>query len=243
MTLVLTPVPLEELRGNPRNPKRHDNTTINKSMGRFGMIEPVVVDKRTGWLISGHGRVETLQERKARGEQPPEGVGVDEEGRWLVPAVTSWSSRSDDEAEAALVALNRTVQTGGWDDDLLADILVKLQEQDAMDGVGFAPEELDLMMRKLDAAGTVTADLSDVIDEFVGTTHLNQVGTKAGMFRTLVVHFPTEPDARRFYETLGMPYDLTERSTVYPPDSTYRRRKQAREWTDADPAPEMSVDA
>lgn len=234
MTPTLTLTPLEELRPNPRNPKRHDNATIDKSMGRFGMIEPVVVDQRTGFLISGHGRVETLTERRDRGESPPEGVAVDSDGRWLVPAMTSWSSRSDEEAEAALVALNRTVVTGGWDDELLADVLVSLQQLDAMEGVGFSDEELNLMMRKLDAQATVTADLSDVIDEFVGSTHLNQVGSSYGMFRTLVLHFPTEPDARRFYEAIGVSYDLTARSMVYPPDSTYQRRKQAATWSDGD---------
>ena len=40
--------PLSSLEGDPRNPKAHDVSTITASVGRFGYLEPIVLDGRTG---------------------------------------------------------------------------------------------------------------------------------------------------------------------------------------------------
>jgi hypothetical protein len=153
-------VPLEELVPNPKNPKTHRTDVLDASVGRFGYIEPVVIDGRTGYLVSGHGRTETLRTMQERGDLPPEGVSVGADGRWLVPAVTGWSSRTDREADAALVALNRTTELGGWDNEALADIVSELAANDALDGVGFDAADLDAVLA--DIAGS-DADGADPI--------------------------------------------------------------------------------
>jgi hypothetical protein len=144
-------LPLDELRGNAKNPKAHDIGTLNASVGRFGVVEGVVIDERTGTIISGHGRAETLRQMRDRGETPPDGVILNKAGEWLIPVVRGWSSRSDLEAEAALIALNRTTELGGWVDESLIDLLDQLSEvEHGLDGVGYSLEELEAMKGAFD---------------------------------------------------------------------------------------------
>src|SRR3546814_3115224 len=87
-----------------------------------------------------------------RGDNPPEGVRVDAGGHWLVPVIVGWASRTDAEARAALIALNRTTELGGWVDDSLLDLLDGLvaEGEHGLDGVGRSEEhtsELQSLMR------------------------------------------------------------------------------------------------
>lgn len=159
-------VPLPELVPNPRNPKAHDLSVLDTSVGRFGFIEPVVRDERTGLLVSGHGRAETLLLMRARGENPPDGVRVDSEGDWQIPVVVGWASRSDTEASAALVTLNRATELGGWVDDELLALLDELTAADAdhgLDGVGFDDASITALRERLEAlaAAGFLDDLAD----------------------------------------------------------------------------------
>lgn len=147
-------LPLEDLVADPRNPKAHDEGTIDDSIGRFGMLDLIVRDERTGRIISGHGRSKALATREARGESAPEGVKVDEEGRWLVPVVVGWASRTDTEAAAALIALNRTTELGGWVDEALLDLLDDLDDgAEGLIGVGFGEEDVDALREAMAQLG------------------------------------------------------------------------------------------
>ena len=137
---------VSELAPDPLNPKTHDLPTIQASIGRFGMLEPVVIDGRTQQILSGHGRVVSLVEAHERGDVAPEGIRVGPEGQWLTPAVTGWSSANDDEAHAALVALNRTTELGGWDERALLTMLETLDESEGgLTGVGYAGDDLAIL--------------------------------------------------------------------------------------------------
>lgn len=144
-------LPLGDLRPDPRNPKSHDLEAIDKSIGRFGVVDPIVIDGRTGFIISGHGRTQALAAMEKAGGNPPEGVRTDPEGRWLVPVSTGWASRSDAESGAALIALNRTTELGGWVDGALLNLLdeIDLDEND-LDSVGFTPEDLTSLRHATD---------------------------------------------------------------------------------------------
>lgn len=135
------------LRPDPRNPKAHDLETIDASVGRFGIIDTIATDGRTGYIVSGHGRTKTLTAMKARGESPPEGVILDKDGEWLVPVAVGWSSRTDAEAAAALIALNRTTELGGWVDESLLALLDELG--DDLDGVGFTEADREALAHLL----------------------------------------------------------------------------------------------
>ena len=144
--------PLSELRVDPRNPRSHAEEQIADSVGRFGVLDLITLDERTGLIVSGHGRRKTYMKMEERGDSPPEGVKVAEDGTWLVPVVTGWASRTDSEARAALIALNRTNELGGWVDNELLDLLEELQEDDeetGLVGVGFTLEDLDDLIVKV----------------------------------------------------------------------------------------------
>lgn len=157
-------LPLSGLTPDPRNPKSHSLETIDASVGRFGVIDQIAVDGRTGYIISGHGRTKTLTAMKERGESPPEGVQVTDEGEWLVPVSTGWASRTDSEAAAALIALNRTTEMGGWVDEELLGLLDELSDiEDGLEGVGFTEDEIAALQTQLDEMDT-DLDLDDEED-------------------------------------------------------------------------------
>lgn len=137
---------LSDLPPAPRNVKAHDLGAIISSVERFGFADAVVVDGRTGRLVSGHGRVEALLAMKRDGRPAPEGVQVKGD-EWLVPVQTGWASRDDAEAEAFLVAANRLVELGGWDEANLAAVLGDLAKSGALDGTGYDGEDVDELLR------------------------------------------------------------------------------------------------
>ena len=151
---------LKKLRADPRNPKAHSHEAIEASVSRFGFVEPIVVDERTGFIASGHGRVSTLTQMRMRGEAPPRGVRVTSKGAWQVPVV-SWHSRSDAEAGAALIALNRVSELGGWVDDALLELLGEIERDEA---VGFDDEAFEDLRSKVAAERARGAKLSDPDD-------------------------------------------------------------------------------
>lgn len=172
-------LPLDEVAPDSRNPKNHDTELIDASIGRFGMLDLIVRDGRTGKIISGHGRHKVLSAMSAKGETPPEGIRTDDEGRWLIPVVTGWSSRTDTEAAAALIAMNKTTELGGWVDDELLSLLDDLEEagEGAMIGVGISDKEIEDLRRVVGEA----PDLDALADEWDGTGVKGEgAGGKAG---------------------------------------------------------------
>lgn len=141
-TIGVTYKPLSELRRWPRNPKLHDLDQIAASIRRHGFIDPVVVDERSGMLVAGHGRDETLERMKLAGEPPPKRIRVRTDGEWLVPVLTGVEFESESDAEAYIVGSNRLVELGGWDEALLNEI-VSSEGFDAL-GTGLSLEMPDL---------------------------------------------------------------------------------------------------
>jgi len=133
-------MPLGALKAAKSNPKRHAGEELGKSIGRFGYVEPLVLDDRTKRLVAGHGRMESLRARKEAGEPPPDGVR-EADGDWRVPVLRGWASRSDAEAEAFLVASNRLVEVGSWDDAELTKLLGNLGET-GLTGTGYSADDL-----------------------------------------------------------------------------------------------------
>jgi hypothetical protein len=188
-------LPLAELRGDARNPRTHDETTIGASVDRFGYLEPIIRDERTGLIVSGHGRKKVLEDMRARGDAaPPEGCRVDSaSGEWLVPVVVGWASKSDNEAAGALIALNRTTERGGWVDDALLELLDELDTtDDGLAGIGFSQEDRDAIERLRDATGVFDADDYDV-DEA-----LDELGNEnVDAFKRVIINCVDEPAYHR----------------------------------------------
>lgn len=120
---------LDEVAAAVRNPKAHNIEGIRASIGRFGYVAPSVVDERTGRLVAGHGRIDALRAMRDTGETPPAGVKL-VKGKWQVPVLAGWSSRSDSEAEAYLLADNQWTVSAGWNDTELGELLSELADAD-----------------------------------------------------------------------------------------------------------------
>jgi hypothetical protein len=96
-------VPLAELKGAPYNPRAISPEALaglKASIARFGLVQPIVVNKRTGHVVGGHQRIRAMLET---GEQEAMVVEVD-----LAPT----------EERALNLALNSRHIEGEWTDAL-----------------------------------------------------------------------------------------------------------------------------
>jgi DNA modification methylase len=139
---------LSDIRGADVNPKDHDLPGLRRSIGEYGFTEAPLLDERTGRLVAGHGRLKDLQERRNLGAPPPEGIGVDSDGEWLIPVIRGWASETDAHARAYLTASNKLSENGGWDYDVLPDYLRGLAEQDLLPLTGFTEDELAALLEQ-----------------------------------------------------------------------------------------------
>lgn len=141
-------LPLGSLQPHPRNPKDHDIGEICRSIRRFGFNDAVIIDERTGRLVSGHGRVEALRalQRDMQGD-PPAGVKKDTASAdWTVPVQRGWASKDDTEAEAFIIAANRLVEIGGYNDANLEAVLKDLAVAGALDGIGYDADDVEQLL-------------------------------------------------------------------------------------------------
>lgn len=156
-------MPIDEIKFAEANPKSHDIATITKSVARFGYGEAPMLDERTGRLVAGHGRIETLRKMRDSQTPAPKGILV-KDGKWLAPVQRGWASRTDAEADAYLLASNKLTQAGGWNDDGLVAMLKDLASKDALEGTGFTSSELDALLaedwpKNADAIPDVPVDI------------------------------------------------------------------------------------
>lgn len=135
---------LPDIPSATRNAKDHDLPSIRRSIETFGCVVAGEIDERTGRLVTGHGRKEVLTMMADEGVSPPAGVQLDNDGVWLAPIVRGWSSRSDADAEAYLIAHNRTGEQGGWYEDVLAQSLLDIQKADErlLAATGYTADDL-----------------------------------------------------------------------------------------------------
>ena len=95
-------VSLASLKEDPRNPRSHDQKNlgaIKASLEKFGQVEPLVIQKSTGLVVGGNGRLGAM---RAMG--------------WKTAEVTR-QDLTDEQARALSVTLNRTAELAGWKGD------------------------------------------------------------------------------------------------------------------------------
>jgi hypothetical protein len=154
---------LQEIAKWPRNPKDHDVSALRASFGRFGFVNPVIVNETNGHLLVGHGRVETLEALQAAGAPPPD--GIQKEGpKWLVPVVRGVYIE-DDEHGAYVIADNRLVELGGWGDEgLLLALLQEIDERSGVEGTGFRRSDMEKMLSRAQKAAEKETGGPDEMD-------------------------------------------------------------------------------
>lgn len=132
--------------GLARNWKRHDLPMLAGSIERWGYLAPITINRTTGRLLAGHGRIDALQQRKNAGGKAP--IGIQEQaGEWYIPAY--FVEVSEGEEEAAATALNRSQERGGQDDELLAQVLNDIKAHDAtlLAIAGYTDEEFEALLQ------------------------------------------------------------------------------------------------
>lgn len=115
---------------NPRvdlQPEDEEYQAIERSLKRHGLVQPIVWNRRTNTVVSGHQRLTVLE---AQGETE------------VTVSVVDLDNIQEKELN---VALNKI--TGEWDDDKLSVILNELGEE-ATD-TGFTLPEIDVLRDKL----------------------------------------------------------------------------------------------
>ena len=102
-------VPIGDVHPWDKNPKKHNKKAIIESIKRFKPTQPILVQKGTGLIIAGHGRLEAFKE-----------LGYDE-----IPITEL--EMSDAEAHAYALVDNQTVIAGGWDYPILDEVIEELK--------------------------------------------------------------------------------------------------------------------
>jgi len=141
-------MPLSEIKRAPKNPKGHDLGAIHQMIGKYGYVDSMILDERTGQLVSGHGRLDTLEQLKRSGDAPPARIEV-RDGEWYVPVTRGIRFESDEQAQAYLIGANRSVELGGWDENALVEILKSLDGVGMLDATGFSQSDIDDIVKTI----------------------------------------------------------------------------------------------
>jgi hypothetical protein len=145
----------------PRNAKGHDLAFLGDAFAVNGFAEFPIVDEITGKLVAGHGRVEKLVKMRDAGEKPPERVVV-KDGKWLVPTIRGIRFPAPGKH---VLASNRGVELGGWDNALLAAALTSLGRDDLV-GTGFGQDDFAAFMA-LDGQGAPGSGAGALAEKFL----------------------------------------------------------------------------
>lgn len=186
-----------------RNPKIHA-PALADSIKRFSFADAPILDERTGRLVAGHGRLEQLEAMRDAGQSAPEGVVVKAAGDWTVPVQRGWSSRSDEDAEAFVIAHNRLTELGGFDDRVLTEMLQEFADADPdlLPATGFDPNDLNRLLILMDLDRE--AGENDPFEEFksAGIDDFANDDLKAAY--SVRVNFLTMDDYTEFRDLLGL---------------------------------------
>jgi hypothetical protein len=122
---------------NPRKISAHDLDALGRSMKTFGVVEPIIVNERTGRVVGGHQRVKAAK-REGIKSLPVHYVDLDEvQERQLNVALNRISGEWAEDLLAKLIseisAEGGDLTLTGFDDDEIARYIGTMNEQAAQD--------------------------------------------------------------------------------------------------------------
>lgn len=121
---------------NPRKELTKDSKEYNKiknSLDRFGLVQPIVWNEKTGNIVGGHQRFYILKDQGVKDFQ--------------VVVV----SLDDKEEKALNITLNNTAVSGDWDFDKLTEIVEEIAESDFDTNIlGFDEDEINAILAEPD---------------------------------------------------------------------------------------------
>ncbi|UJE15656.1 ParB-like nuclease domain protein [Gordonia phage Ligma] len=154
-----TSVPPAELHTYHRNARQGDVESIAGSLKVNGQYRPIVVNVgthtgRPNEVLAGN---HTLKAFRSLGEQNPT------DDRWN-EILVHWVDVDDDRAARIVLADNRTAEKGGYDHEMLLEVVDSLGGD--LDGTGFSVEDLDELEKLASGGGAPgSGDLMDPPDE------------------------------------------------------------------------------
>ena len=134
-TITVEQVDIDDLRPDPANPRRISDAeleALTRSIREFGLVDPIIARHHDRIVIGGHQRL--LAARKL--------------GLKTVPVI--FVDLPPEKAHLLNLALNRI--SGTWDQELLARLLLDLQDIPAVDLSlsGFTEDELGKLLKSID---------------------------------------------------------------------------------------------
>lgn len=132
MPIEYATVSIEDLLPDVNNPRRHPQENmdlIQRSLEKFGQVEPLVVQKKTKMVIGGNGRIQAMKKLQ-----------------WKTCNVAIVDV-TDVEARELSVILNRSGELSHFDEGALAASLQELQDGGAdIYSVGWEPSDVDALL-------------------------------------------------------------------------------------------------
>jgi hypothetical protein len=119
---------------NPRKIAGEAKARLHQGIDKFGLVETLVWNRRTGNLVSGHQRITDLDERHAG------------EDYVLTMSVIDVDERAEKKLN---VLLNNKHAQGEWDESKLTDLLNSIERD--LEGTGFAESDLSALLDEVDA--------------------------------------------------------------------------------------------
>jgi hypothetical protein len=175
-------IPLKLLHEHPDNPNLGDVEAIAESLDQHGFYGAVIVQRSTGAIVAGNHRFRSAL-RKGAATLP---------GFWL--------DIDDDEAARILAVDNRTTHLATFDEAKLVALLTSAAETPrGLAGTGYDDKALNVLRRHQAA---LAVDDTTPGDEWQGMPGADNPGLLPAY--SIVMHFPTDQDAERFFALLGV---------------------------------------
>lgn len=160
-SFVIETVSRREIKAAPYNPRKispQARKRLAKKIKEVGLVEPLVWNRRTGHLVSGHQRLSILDELEKSNDYK------------LTVAVVDLP---EDEEKRLNVFLNNTDSMGEFDFDKLSELIQELGNTTLPESLGFDKVTVDLLVgenplfsEEADEAGKEIKDIMHEIKSF-----------------------------------------------------------------------------
>jgi len=181
---------------HPGNPRVHQDQVLRDSVRRFGQYRAVVVNKRTGRLVAGHGTVAAFA-----AERPGEPIQV------------SYVDVDEETADRILLIDNRASDLADNDNRLLAELLASLPD---LDHTGYTDEDRETLLRIIDATTPPDETGTNPVDEWWDMPEVPEIIDGAVPYRRIIVAFEDGQGVAQFIAATGLQISDKAKSVWFP---------------------------
>lgn len=141
-----------EIKPHPKNPRQIDKKArdnLKNKINEIGLLQPLIVNKRTGYLLGGHQRLAVMDKLEKY-----------KDGKNDYELDVSAVDLPEEKELAMLVFLNNPSAQGAWETDLLAEI--NLENGISFDSMGFDKLDVDMIFDGDSRFSELFADSAEV---------------------------------------------------------------------------------